>query len=105
MQIHKYPSSSLSLSQNPNISLTIPKPKANPLSSLSHSILISTRAPIVCCTLCFLEKRPEVFVEDDDTSETQSFIKKHRIGSLTSTTAATANDRDESGDVKATPAS
>ncbi|GMP89769.1 hypothetical protein CsSME_00041190 [Camellia sinensis var. sinensis] len=45
-------------------------------------------------------KRPEVFVEDDDTSETQSFIKKHRIGSLTSATAATANDGDDSGDVK-----
>ncbi|CAL5424626.1 unnamed protein product [Camellia sinensis] len=45
-------------------------------------------------------KRPEVFVEDDDTSETQSFIKKHRIGSLTSVTAATANDGDDSGDVK-----
>ncbi|KAL7257666.1 hypothetical protein ACSBR1_003891 [Camellia fascicularis] len=45
-------------------------------------------------------KRPEVFVEDDDTSETQSFIKKHRIGSLTFATVATANDGDESGNVK-----
>ncbi|CAL5443229.1 unnamed protein product [Camellia sinensis] len=72
------------------------------LSLMNTFLLFLTMSMGFSSLLHFMlpRKRPEVFVEDDDTSETQSFIKKHQIGSLTSATAATANDGDESGDVK-----